>query len=293
MGNIDNKHILIFGAGGQLGKEFQYLYEEEKFPGRYTFLIKEQADITNHELVRTAIQENEPDVVINCAAYTAVDKAESEPDRAQLINVDAPHNMARICNALNLPFFHFSTDYVFPGDQERPLKETDSLGPTGVYGQTKLDGEKAVMNAHPNSIILRTSWVYSMFGHNFVRTMLRLSKDRDELNVVSDQIGSPTWARDLARAVLTIINETDNLNDVSGIYHYSNAGQCSWCEFAQEIFRIASIKMKVNPIPTTAYPTPAKRPAYSLLDKSKFKTTFGQTIPIWQDSLTKCIQEMI
>lgn len=293
LGNIDDKHILVFGAGGQLGKEFQYLYEEEKFSGHYTFLIREQVDISDQYKVDQAIRDHQPDVVINCAAYTAVDRAESDRDKALLINAQAPETMANICRQSGAHFFHFSTDYVFDGTSATPYQENALTNPSGVYGATKLEGERRVMAAFPESYIFRTSWVYSMFGHNFVRTMLRLGKERDHLRIVDDQVGSPTWARDLARSVLTIIDQEHDLPSKSGIYHYSNLGRCSWYEFALKIFEIAGLVLDVEPIPTSGYPTPAFRPAFSLLDKSKFQQTFGLLIPQWEDSLKRCLREML
>ena len=293
MGNIDHKHILVFGAGGQLGKEFQYLFEEEKFGGVYSFLIKEQVDITDQLAVEQTIRFHQPDVVINCAAYTAVDKAEKEVEQATAINKIAPGHMANTAHEINAIFIHFSTDYVYQGNQNIPLLETDPTGPVNVYGLTKLEGEHVIMKQNPRHLIFRTSWVYSMFGHNFVRTMLRVGSERKHLNVVNDQVGSPTWARDLARAVLTIIDEHDDLSQLFGIYNYSNQGACSWHQFAKAIFDIAEMNVTVKPISTMEYPTPAARPPYSLLDKSKFQQNFGITIPHWELSLKRCLAEMI
>lgn len=293
MGHIDHKHIVVFGAGGQLGKEFQYLYEEEHFPGQYTFLIKEQCDITDTSLVNQLVRELKPDVVINCAAYTAVDKAEKEPTIADLINHIAAANIATATNALLIPMIHFSTDYVYNGKDNRALTETDSTDPSGIYATSKLAGESAIQKSNPNHLIIRTSWVYSMFGHNFVRTILRLSQDRNSLNVVNDQIGSPTWARDLARAALIIIDSHPDLSKVAGTYNYSNLGSCSWYDLAVKIFELAGINIKVNPIPSSEYPTLATRPFFSLLDKSKFIETFKLEIPHWELSLKECLQEML
>ena len=293
MGHIENKQILVFGAGGQLGKEFQYLYEEEKFPGNYTFLIKEECNVTDQDAVYSKIANIRPDVIINCAAYTAVDRAEEEADLAYRINCDAVETMAISANLFNIPLVHFSTDYVYHGSQEVALKEDDPTDPSGIYAASKLAGEHRILDHHPNSLIFRTSWVYSMFGQNFVRTMLRLSQERKELKVVNDQIGSPTWARDLARTVLTIIDQHAEIESFAGLYNYSNLGQCSWYEFAKKIFEIAKVTMGVNPIPTSEYPTTVRRPAFSLLDKSKFINTFGIAIPHWETSLEMCLQEMI
>ncbi len=293
MGHIGHKHIVVFGAGGQLGKEFQYLYEEEHFPGQYTFLIKEQCDITSANLVNQLINELKPNVVINCAAYTAVDNAEKEPALAELINSTAAANLASAAHSLQIPIIHFSTDYVYNGKDKKALTEGDLTDPSGVYATTKLAGEFNVQKANPNHLIFRTSWVYSMFGNNFVRTMLRLSQDRDTINVVNDQVGSPTWARDLARSVLSIIDSQPDLSKVAGTYNYSNQGSCSWYDFAVKIFEITGVNIQVNPIPSSDYPTLATRPFFSLLDKSKFIETFKLDIPQWEDSLEACLKEMI
>ena len=227
---------------------------------------------------------NKINVIVNCAAYTAVDKAEKEPNQADAINHLAVKSLANIAKSQSIKLIHISTDYVFDGTAHKPYKESDSTNPQSVYGKTKLDGEQAMQAINPvNSIIIRTSWVYSEFGNNFVKTMLRLGKERDELNVVCDQIGTPTNARDLAKAILETIPQLTN--DNVEIYHYSNAGVCSWYDFAQTIFEINNIKCQVKPIPSEAYPTPAKRPYYSVIDKGKIVKKFDLDINHWRTSL--------
>ena len=228
-----------------------------------------------------------PNYCINTAAYTAVDKAESEPEKANLINVVGAKNIAATCKQFDTKLIHISTDFVFDGSNNSQYTETDLPNPKGVYGQTKLDGEKAIQEVFPNYFIVRTSWVYSQFGNNFMKTMLRLSSERDVISVVDDQIGTPTNAVDLAEALVQIIL-TDNqqsTTDNFGIYHFSNEGQCSWYDFAAEIFRVNKISINLQPIPTTSYPTPAVRPAYSVLDKSKIKSVFGIEVLNWEESL--------
>jgi len=231
------------------------------------------------------------DFIINCAAYTNVDKAETDKKNAELINVYAVKNLATISNKYNLDFITISTDYVFDGESHRPYVEDDKVAPQSVYGETKLLSEQALAKINPkNSIIIRTSWVYSSYGNNFVKTMLRLGKERDELGVIFDQIGTPTYAWDLAKAILDILPQIENSK--LEIYHYSNEGVLSWYDFAKEIMRMAKIECAVNPIETKAYPTPAKRPHYSLLNKSKIKDKFNITIPYWKDSLDECLVKM-
>ncbi len=225
---------------------------------------------------------NQPDYCINAAAYTAVDKAESEPEKAHLINEIGAKNLAEVCKEHNTILLHVSTDFVFDGNKQSPYNESDLPNPTGVYGQTKRDGEIAIQQTWEKHFIIRTSWVYSQFGHNFMKTMLRLASERDRLSVVDDQIGTPTNAVDLADALIKIIKSNQN---AFGIYNFSNEGQCSWFDFAKKIFEINNININLQPIPTSGFPTPAKRPSYSVLDKAKIKNTFGMEIKSWDESL--------
>jgi len=232
---------------------------------------------------------HEIDIILNCAAYTAVDKAEDDALNADKINHIAVQTLAQLSKDKNIKLIHISTDYVFNGENFKPYTEDDTTNPNGVYGKTKLDGENAMIEISPlNSIIIRTSWVYSSFGANFVKTMLRLGKERDSLGVIFDQVGTPTYARDLAKAILDILPKIKN-TDVA-IYNYSNEGVLSWYDFSKEIMRMAKIKCEINPIETKDYPTPATRPHYSLLNKSKIKEEFAISIPYWKDSLKECLQ---
>ena len=277
--------VLVTGASGQLGQSLQFIasqYSEMQF----IFASSQDLDITDEGRVFSFFDKNKINFCINAAAYTAVDKAESDQEKAYLVNVTGPKNLAIACKKNNATLIHISTDFVFDGTANTPYLESDLTNPIGVYGQTKLDGEKEVASNCSEYFIIRTSWVYSQFGNNFMKTMLRLSQDRKELNVVSDQIGTPTNAVDLAKAILEIISNTKQVANY-GIYNFSNEGQCSWYDFAKEIFKINNVNINVNPIPTEAYPTPAKRPKYSVLDKSKIKSTFGIIIKNWQEALAQ------
>jgi len=290
-----HKNILVTGAKGQVGSELQLLSTLDTFSHfAFFFTDKDTLDISNKSEIDTFCQANKIDTIINCAAYTAVDKAEEEQETANLINHLAVKYMAEIAKENNIQLIHISTDYVFNGENYRPYVEDDLVDPQGVYGQTKLDGENAMIDIHPsNSMILRTSWVYSSFGNNFVKTMLRLGRERDELGVIFDQVGTPTYARDLAKAILTIIQSTQSIySNVVPIYHFSNEGVCSWYDFAKQIFTFSNLECHVNPIVTSEYPTPAKRPHYSILDKIKIKKDFNLTIPYWRDSLKECLDVM-
>ena len=283
-------NILITGADGQLGSELGLLNDQFlKFNYRCFFTTSKKLDITNHQKVRDYIVDNNISVIINCAAYTVVDWAETDQIKADAINHLAVKNLAQIAKEKNIKLVHISTDYVFDGKNYKPYKEDDKPNPQSVYGKTKLDGEKAILNINPkNSIIIRTSWVYSNFGNNFVKTMLKLGKQKDELGVIFDQIGTPTYALDLAKTILNILPNIQN--DNVEIYHYSNEGAISWYDFAKAIFEISKIDIKINPIETKDYPTPAKRPYYSLLNKSKIKEDFDIIIPYWKDSLQQCLR---
>ena len=284
-------NILVTGANGQLGSEIKVL--SKNYPYHFFFTDKDKLDITKKEEIEKFVKEKDIDLIINCAAYTAVDKAEEEKELADLINHKAVKYLANVSKENDITLIHISTDYVFDGKNYKPYKEDDKTSPQGIYGLTKLKGEEAFINLGARGIIIRTSWVYSTFGHNFVKTMLRL-KDRKELGVVFDQIGTPTYARDLAKAILEIIDKNyEKLNDFkTEIFHYSNEGVCSWYDFAKAIFEIKDIDIKINPIETKEYPTPAKRPHYSVLNKSKIKKEFNIEIPYWRESLKKCLKEI-
>lgn len=282
--------ILVTGANGQLGSEIKQLSTKNDY--NFEFIDREELDLNNLGSIGQFLNISNPNFIINCAAYTAVDKAEDEPELARIINADAPNEIAKFCKANCSRLIHISTDYVFDGDFDRPIKESDRPNPKSVYGKTKLEGEKAVNEILDSAYIIRTAWVYSAFGSNFVKTMLRLGKEREELNVVDDQIGSPTYARDLAAAILHIIQEIEKGNDQPGLYHFSNEGVCSWYDFACEIMEIAELDCKVNAIPTSEFPTKAKRPAYSVLDKTKLKQAYGIGIKHWSNSLSNCLSEI-
>lgn len=282
-------NLLITGAGGQLGRELKYL--SQYYGGHtYHFLTRDSLDITDEQAIDTLIGEHDIDVVINCAAYTAVDKAEEEFALAQKINATAPGFLAKACANHQAFLIHISTDYVYHNGMDRPLVESDPCHPQSVYARTKLEGEIAARTYAAHSLILRTSWVYSTYGKNFVKTMARLGAERDQLRIVYDQVGAPTYARDLARAILQMVRD-DQYRENPGIYNFSNEGVTSWYDFALSIFTWLDLDCQVTPIRSEAYPTPAKRPAYSVLDKQLFKDTFGQSIPHWQESLWACLDE--
>lgn len=280
--------VLVTGASGQLGQSLQFIARNHT-QIKFHFYNSSALDITSLEDCKTIFAEIRPDFCINAAAYTAVDKAEGEPEKAHLINVTGAANLATVCRESDAVLLHISTDFVFDGTASHPYTELDSPNPTGVYGQTKLDGERAIQSIWEKHFIIRTSWVYSQFGNNFMKTMLRLTSERDSLSVVNDQIGTPTNAVDLAEALITIINKLESATNEYGIYNFSNEGQCSWYDFAKKIFEINKIKIDLHPIPTTAYPTPAIRPSYSVLDKSRIKNVFGIKIMDWEQSLSNYI----
>tara|TARA_B110000091_G_C13821894_1_gene481560 strand:+ start:2534 stop:3391 length:858 start_codon:yes stop_codon:yes gene_type:complete len=281
-------NILVTGGNGQLGSEIRGIalnYSEYNF----FFTDVKDLDITNYTVVKEFIEVNNINIIINCAAFTTVDKAESEPKLANLINHLAVANFAKLAKHNNIKLIHISTDYVFDGINYKPYIETDIPNPQSVYGQTKLDGELAIQHFNPaNSIIVRTSWVYSKFGNNFVKKMLSLAKENDSLNIIFDQVGSPTYAKDLANVILTIIPQINNLNVET--FHFSNEGVVSWYDFALAIFEIKKIPCNVNPISTEQYPTPAKRPYYGLLNKAKIKQTYNIDISHWRDSLNQALK---
>ena len=277
--------ILVTGANGQLGQCIAKRIDKDNV----IFADRETLDITNRENVLGFVRDNNIDTIINCAAYTAVDKAESEPEIAKKINTDGPANLA----TTGTKIIHVSTDYVFDGKNSTPYTTDDKTNPVSVYGKTKRDGEIAIEQTASAYAIIRTQWLYSEFGKNFAKTMINLGTQRAStntpLNVVADQVGTPTYAGDLADAIIKIIPQLTREN--SGIYHFSNEGVCSWYDFAHEIMDIKDIKCTVNPIPTSAYPTPATRPHYSVLDKSKIKQVFDIKINHWKESLKQCLKQ--
>jgi len=280
-------NILVTGGNGQLGSELKEIARNYQ---DYNFLFTDvkALDITNHTDVKEFIEINNINGIINCAAYTAVDKAESEPELADAINHLAVANFAKISKKLSIKLIHISTDYVFDGKNHKPYDEKDKPNPKSVYGQTKLNGEIALKKINPeNAIIIRTSWIYSKFGNNFVKTMLGLAEDRDEISVVSDQIGSPTNAADLAKVILTILPKIKN-NNVE-LFHYSNEGSCSWYDYAVAIYKMRGKKIKIKPINTSGYETKAERPMYSVLKKTKITEMYKLNIPQWKTSLLKSL----
>ena len=282
-------NILVTGSKGQLGSELREISENYKY--NFYFTDKEKLDITDENDIELFVKSNNIDIIINCAAYTAVDKAEEDETNANMVNHLAVKYLSQIAKDNNIKLIHISTDYVFDGRNYKPYSEDDRVDPNGVYGKTKLDGEDAMREINPlNSIIIRTSWVYSSYGANFVKTMLRLGKDRDEIGVIFDQVGTPTYAGDLAKTILEILPKIDN-NKVE-LYNYSNEGVLSWYDFAKEIMKMSKLECKVNPIETKAYPTPASRPHFSLLNKSKIKETYNIEIPYWKDGLDRCLKKM-
>ena len=280
-------NILVTGSMGQLGSEIKEL--SSSYPYRFYFTGKNELDITDLNMLRKFIIQNNIDTIINCAAYTAVDKAESEQELADKINHLGVRNLSILANEFSIKLIQISTDYVFDGRSSRAYIESDITNPLSVYGKANYNAEQEMFNYKlKNSIIIRTSWVHSYYGNNFVKTMLRLGKERTEIGVVCDQIGTPTYAKDLAKVILEIIPKIKN-NEVE-IFHYSNEGVASWYDFAKEIMEMSNLSCKVNPIETKDYPTPAKRPHYSLLNKTKIKTTFDIEIPYWKDSLEECLK---
>jgi len=281
--------ILVTGANGQLGNELKLLKNNIEH-SEFEFTDVEELDITNKVAVNEIFNAKNFDILINCAAYTAVDKAEEEPKKAYNINAQAVEYLAKACKEHQVKMIHISTDYVFDGRLYYPYREEHLPAPESVYGETKFDGESEIVDAHVDAIILRTSWLYSSFGNNFVKTILRLGKEKESLNIVFDQIGTPTYAGDLALAIVNIINDFATTKVFhKGIFHFSNEGVASWYDFAVQIVELAKLNCKIFPIETKEYPTLAKRPHFSVLNKNKFKHTFSQEIPHWTKSLQKCI----
>jgi dTDP-4-dehydrorhamnose reductase len=284
----NKKTILITGANGQLGNEFgaiASLYEDDY---HFIFVGKEDLPINDFIAVECFFDQNEIDFCVNCAAYTAVDKAETEIEQAYLINETGVKNIATQCQKHHVKFIHISTDYVFDGTATSPITEEQTTNPLGVYGASKLKGEQAAIEHNPSTLIIRTSWVYSSFGNNFLKTMIRLMNERESINVVNDQIGKPTYARDLANTIMEIIDSWEDKN--AGIYNFSNTGNAiSWYDFACAIKESIQSKCIINPIPSSAYPTPAKRPSYSVLKTTKIENQFSISIPNWENSLERCL----
>lgn len=283
------KNILITGANGQLGNEIRVA--SAQFPQfRFFFTDVTELDICNREAVHAYMAENHMDGIVNCAAYTAVDKAEDDAETCYRINRDAVKNLAEAAREYKLDIIHVSTDYVFDGKSYLPYTEVMPVNPSSVYGKSKLEGERILMEICPEAVIVRTSWLYSSFGNNFVKTMLRLGQERDKLNVIFDQVGTPTYAADLAVALLSILAAG---KPAAGIYHYSNEGVCSWYDFTRSIHRLAGISCDLVPIESKEYPVRTPRPHFSVLNKAKIKQTYGIEIPHWEDSLEKCIRLLV
>ncbi|MEO6520477.1 MAG: dTDP-4-dehydrorhamnose reductase [Mucilaginibacter sp.] len=280
--------ILVFGASGQLGQCLKYVSDERSIKG-FVFPDESQANILGVDSLGKLFAEHKPNYCINCAAYTAVDKAEDDVDMARKINKDGAGNLAKLCEEYGATLIHVSTDFIFAGNTTTPLSEDDVAEPINIYGLTKLEGEHVVAASTKRFYTLRTSWLYSEYGNNFVKTMMRLGAEKDELKIISDQVGTPTYAIDLANCILTII---ENDKQQYGVYHYSNEGVTSWYDFAMGIFDIANIDVKVFPVRTSEYVTRAVRPAFSVMDKTKIKNTFKLEIPYWRASLERCIEKL-
>lgn len=287
--NPQMSKTIVFGASGQLGQCLKVVAAEKGITG-IGFLPEEEADILDVAGLQRIFEREQPQYCINCAAYTAVDKAEDDIDLARKINSEGAINLAKLCKAFNVVLVHISTDFIFAGDIPKLLEETDPAEPVSIYGLTKLEGEQGITALLPKHYILRTSWLYSEYGNNFVKTMLKLGADRDELKIIADQVGTPTYAIDLAGCILDIIHSGA---DRYGIYHYSNEGVTSWYDFAVAIFDISKTSVRAIPIPTSEYVTRARRPAFSVMSKTKIKTAFNIDIPYWRKSLEVCISRLL
>lgn len=281
--------ICITGANGQLGKTFRTL--SAAFPEwTFCFADRSEADLTNWPSVSNWLEKCRPAVLINCAAYTNVNKAEEEPDLARGINVDAVVQMAEYCKKRAIPLIHYSSDYVYHLQQGVPFREDDATVPKGIYAKTKLEGEQRALSVYPNTTVIRTSWVYSPYGNNFLKTMLRLGREREKLKVVADQIGTPTYTFDLAAATMALLKEWRyNQVDLGGIFNYSNEGVSSWYDFAVAIFEVSEINCRVLPIESQEFPSPVERPPFSVLNKTKIKQAFGLEIPHWREGVNRCL----
>lgn len=287
---MQSKRILVTGANGQLGSEMRRLGEIS--PNEYIFTDVAELDITDKDAVIAFTQQNNISVIVNCAAYTNVDKAEDDEATAELINATAVRNLAEAAKSVDATLFHVSTDYVFGSEGNTPRTEDMPLNPLGAYGRTKLHGEQAIAEVGAKAIIIRTAWLYSEYGNNFLKTMLRLTKEKETLNVVFDQVGTPTYAGDLAMTIFSII-EGDYYNGNEGVYHFSNEGVCSWYDFAQEISTAMGHKCQINPCHSNEFPSKVTRPPYSVLDKTKIKRTFGVDIPHWRESMIYCLKRLV
>lgn len=282
------KNILITGSNGQLGNELKKW--STNYPNwNFHFSDLPDLDICNPTQVEAVIIDQKIDTIINCAAYTNVDKAETEITLAQKVNSEGPAVLAQAAKKHNSLLIHISTDFVFDGEKSRPYQKHDVCNPLSVYGKTKWAGEKQIRQINPKHLIIRTSWLYSSFGNNFVKTIQRLAKERDELGIVADQVGTPTYASDLAQTILTMLENSDPEIDKKGIYHYSNEGVASWYDFAVAVQELSELDCQINPIPSSAYPLPAKRPSYSVMDKSAVKDDFQLSIRHWRTALEECI----
>ena len=284
--------IAVTGAEGQLGSEFKIIAKD--YPDHsFNFLNKSSLDITSENSVKQFFKHNDIDFLINCAAYTAVDKAELEKDKARIVNEEAPRLLAQYCQEHNCVIIHYSSDYVYHKNGPATLTEQDNVNPKSIYAKTKLAGERAVLNECLQSIIIRTSWVYSSFGKNFVKTMLQLGRDREKVTIVNDQIGTPTYARDIAEATMHIVDKIkEGSTENYGVYNYSNLGITNWMDFAKKIFELENIQCEVYPTSTLEYGAAAERPLWSVLSKDKIQADFGLKIPHWEDSLSKCLLEL-
>lgn len=288
------KNVLVTGANGQLGSELRRVTKDHEENLNFIFTDVAGLDITDLKAVREFVQNNNIKYIVNCAAYTAVDKAEDDVDLCYKINKEAVHNLGMTAADNGAKVIQISTDYVFDGTGTRPYLETDPVCPKSVYGKSKQEGEAALMQVCPESVIIRTAWLYSIYGNNFVKTMMKLGRERETLNVVADQKGTPTNAADLARAIVRVMDFSEANGFVPGIYHYSNEGETTWFDFTTQIHQDAGITTcQVSPVSTAEYPTKASRPQYSVLDKTKIKKTFGISIPQWQDSLKTCVDELL
>jgi dTDP-4-dehydrorhamnose reductase len=288
--------ILVTGKTGQLGRSIRKIVENTHQKHEYVFTDRAELDFSNIKSISSYFQSHQFDLVINCAAFTTVDKAEEEKELTGLINHEALKQICEILIQNNTKLIHISTDYVFDGNSKKPYKEDDIPNPINFYGKTKLEGEKVVQKIMPkNAIIIRAGWIFSEFGGNFLDTILKLGKEREELNIIYDQIGSPTYAMDLAEAILTIIDSKkyNSEDQETEIYHYSNEGSCSWYDFAKVIFKLANIKCKINPIKSDEYVSSSKRPSYSIMSKDKIKKNFNLVIPYYQDSVNQCIAQKL
>ncbi|MCX7821425.1 MAG: dTDP-4-dehydrorhamnose reductase [Brevinematales bacterium] len=281
-------NVLVTGSNGQLGSEIKELSKKEDINFRFTDVI--ELDITNYREIEKFFLNHQFEIIINCAAYTAVDKAETEKEKARQINSYALKNLARIANKTNALLIHISTDFVFDGKKNTPYTEIDKPNPLSIYGKTKLEGEKIALKEAKNLIILRTSWLYSSYGNNFVKTIIKNAREKKNLRVVYDQVGTPTYARDLAQVIISICKK--NPKKIKEIFHYSNEGVTSWFDFAKNICELSDIRCEITPILTSEYPSIAKRPHYSVLNKSKIKTFLDIQIPYWKDSLKECVKKL-